>query len=140
MACTITQADLGPAFAAVDADVADLFILTATEIVLGPAGACQVQTEAAWRGCCVDPCRAIVLLAQHLLSVTSGTGGGTSQILSKRVGDISITYANATANSGIWTGSPYGVAYSVMARRFDLCRSRRNTFPIAVGPRGGCGC
>jgi hypothetical protein len=140
MTCTITQADLGAQFADVDPDMADMFIECAMEIVLGPEPL-QAGTEALWIGCSLAPCRAVKLLAQHLLAVTPGTGAEDGKtITAERVGDVSVTYANADSNSGLFSGSPYGSMYALMLGKYETCRGRRRTAPIAFGGRGGCAC
>lgn len=138
MTCTITQDDLGPAFADVDEDLAALFIETATGIVLG-VSACQVETELKWSNCCLDACLAIKLLAQHLLVVTPNSGADESPaVTSERVGSVAVTYATATSSSGLYAGSPYGSMYRVLLGKFELCAATRNTLPFAAS--GGCGC
>jgi hypothetical protein len=141
MACTIKQADLGPSFADVDPDVAQLWIDTATEIVLGPT-ACQAETELAWRNCCVDPCRAIVLLAQHLLASDPDSGSGDKDVASERVADVAVTYVSAGPGSDVWQSTTYGRAYSAMLANYERCSQKRKTTPVAGGGRGvyGCGC
>lgn len=139
MACDITQADLGPTFALVDPDLATLWIETATEVILGPVG-CQSETHLKWIRCCVDPCRAIVLLAQHLLASDPDSGGGSLEVTSERMGDVAITYGNATSSSNVWSTTSYGRALSMMLARYERCRATRRTMPIAVGGSQGCGC
>lgn len=143
MACEITQADLGPLFADVPADVADDIIEAATEIVLGPA-ACQGVTYVKWVGCCVDPCRAIKLLAQHLLATIPNSGADGALLTSERVADVAVSYAGATSSDNIFAGSPYGLLYSNMLGRYEFCSTQRKGLPIAGGgrfptsSRGGC--
>jgi hypothetical protein len=138
MTCSITQDDLGPAFADVDAELAELFIETATGLVLGVL-ACQAETEVKWSNCCLDACLAIKLLAQHLLVVTPNSGASESPaVTSKRVGEISVTYASASSSSGLYAGSPYGSMYAMLLGKFELCQNTRNTLPFAAS--GGCGC
>ena len=142
MACDITQDDLGPAFADVDPDLAALFIETATSIVLGPTD-CQAEDQLKWLNCCVDPCTAIKLLAQHLISTTPGSGGGagaTPEITSKRVGEISVSYASAGSSSGLFAGSKYGAMFSLLLGKYERCRASRRSLPFAVPPARGCSC
>jgi len=142
MPCNITQADLGPAFAdpPVDPALALLIIEAATAIVLGPVGACQVTNENKWRCCCVDPCQAIKLLASHLLSTLPTSGATNKDVLSERVGDVSVTYGNATSTSGLFAGSIYGSRYALLLGQYETCSQRRNSLPFAVAGRRGCGC
>jgi hypothetical protein len=137
MACTITQADLGPQFEAVDAEIAALFITVATEIVLGPVE-CQAAKYLAWVTCCVSPCTAIKLLAQHLISSDPDSGAGSLDVTSESVGDVAIAYANATSTSGLYGSTLYGRAFTGLLAKFEQCRSARRFTGIAV--LGGCGC
>lgn len=139
MPCDITQADLGPTFATVDAALADLWIETATEIILGPVG-CQTETQVAWLRCCVDPCRAIVLMAQHLIASDPDSGAGDKEVTSERMGDVAVTYSNATSSSNVWSSTSYGRALSMMLAKYERCNATRRTMPIAVGGSQGCGC
>lgn len=136
MACDVTQADLGPLFADVDADVASTFIEQATLIILGPTDS-QAAAEAAYKACGVDPCNLIVLAAQHLLAMAPGSGAGTSAtVTSERVGEVSTSYANTSSGSGFWVGSVFGSLVSAQLARFERCRARRRSFPFGVGPSG----
>lgn len=137
MACTITQADLGALAEGLDPDVADLYIKTATEIVLGPT-ACQGEVQLKWLRCCVDPCRAIKLMAQHLIATDPESGAGEKDVLSERVGDVATTYANATSSAGIFGDSTYGRMFSLLLAQYERCQASRRTLPFAVG--GSCGC
>lgn len=132
MACTITQADLGSQFAAVDPLLAEQFIAIATDNVLGYE-LVQAANEAAYQGCGIDPCKMIILLAQHLLSVTEGTGVNIKTVTSERVGDVAVTYGGAASNSNLFGGSPYGVLYAFQLAKFEKCQARRRTAPFAVG-------
>lgn len=135
MACTITQADLGPLFADADPDLVAAFIEQATAIVLGPVES-QAAKEAAMKRCGVDPCNMIKLLAQHLLSVTPAAGAGTQTVASQSVGGVSVTFAHAASNSGLFAGSPYGTLFAYDLAQFEKCSKRRRTFPMGVGPGG----
>jgi hypothetical protein len=137
MACTITQDDLGPQFAAVDAEIAALFIEIATEIVLGPVE-CQAAKYLAWVTCCVSPCLAIKLLAQHLISSDPFNGAEGADVTSETVGDVSTSYGNATSTSGLYGSTVFGRMFSGLLAKFEVCRSRRQFTGIAV--LGGCGC
>lgn len=132
MTCTLSQADLGPIFAAVDPAIASMFIDQATILVLGDESV-QAVVEAAYLGCGLDPCNMIVLLAQHLLSVTEGTGINGKTITSERVGDVSASYAGAGSSSSVFAGSPYGLMYAFQLARFEKCQARRRTLPVAIG-------
>lgn len=135
MACTTTQADLGPLFADVDADLATAIIEQATSIVLGPSAA-QATTEASMTACGLDPCALVVLTAQHLLSVLpgSGVGGSTQTVTSERVGEVSTSYGTASSASGLWAGSAFGSMVQLQLARYEQCQARRRSFPMFVGP------
>src|SRR5689334_10589817 len=108
MACTITQASLGNLFADVDAALAAQFIAQATLIVLGPEEA-QAVKEAKYRACKVDPCNMIVLLSQHLLTVSNVEGAESESTKeSETVARVSVSYGTATSSSGLFAGSPFG--------------------------------
>lgn len=133
MTCSTVQADLGPLFAAVDATLAAAFIAQATLIVLGPEAG-QAAKELALTNCGVDPCNMIVLLSQHLLAVTPGSGAAVgSTIESKRVGELSVSYGTATSSSGLWAGSAFGTLYAFQLAMFEKCQARRRSLPRAVG-------
>jgi outer membrane protein assembly factor BamB len=133
MTCSTTQDDLGPLFADVDDDLAAAFIAQATLIVLGPEAG-QATKEAAYTLCGVDPCNMIVLLSQHLLTITPGAGATSSQTIeSKTVGSISVSYGTAASSSGLFAGSPYGTLFALNLSRFEQCRARRRSFPRSVG-------
>ena len=136
MTCTVVQADLGPLFVDVDADLAADFIDIALEIVLG-ADASQTTNEAAYLGCGINPCRLIKLVAQHLLTVTPSTGAGTSAtVTSERVRDVAVTYASAGSSSGLWSGSSFGTLYMGQLARFEKCQNKRRSYPMGIGPTG----
>jgi hypothetical protein len=136
MTCTITQDSLGPLFEDVDADLAAAFIAQATLIVLGVEAA-QAAKEAAYIACGVDPCNMIVLLTQHLLTVTPGAGAESgSTVESQTVGRVSVSYGTATSSSGLFAGSTFGAMYQLQLSQFERCRSRRNTMPRAIGTTG----
>jgi len=137
MACTITQATLGPAFADVDPDIAALWIEVATVVVLGP-DAQQALVQAKWLACGVDPCMAIRLLASHQLA-TLDPSADAKTVTSESVADVSTSYATAGSSAGIWTGSQYGVLYATLLDKFEVCTARRSSFPRATTGRG-CGC
>jgi hypothetical protein len=133
MTCTITQDSLGPLFADVDADLAELFIAQAVLIVLGPAAG-QATKELAYIGCGVDPCNMITLLAQHLLTVTPGAGAESgSTVESETVGRVSVTYGTATSASGLFAGSPFGTLFAFELAKFEKCQARRRTLPRSIG-------
>ena len=132
MTCTITQADLGPLFAAVDPLLADESIEQAVIVVLGDETG-QAAAEAAYRACGVDPCNQIKLLAQHLLSSTPGTGVSGKKVTSERVGDVAVTYANSSTSTSAFGDTPYGALYQLGLSRFEKCRAKRRTLPFAVG-------
>ncbi len=135
MTCTITQDSLGPMFEDVAAELAALFIAQATIIVLGAAG--QAAKEAAYIGCGVDPCNMIVLLTQHLLTVTPGAGAESgSTVESQTVGRVSVSYGTATSASGLFAGSAFGTMYQFELAKFEKCQSRRRTLPRSIGPSG----
>lgn len=136
MACNITQADLGALAANLDSEVAEAFIATATSIVLGPED-CQAEKHLAWLNCCVDACTAIKLLAQHLIAADPTSGAGSKDVISKSLGDASVTYANVSSSSGLLTDTVYGRLLSMLLAQFEQCRGARSTFPLAVG---GCSC
>jgi hypothetical protein len=132
--CTITQDDLGPAFEAVDADVADDVITTATSIVLGPSGT-QSTTLVRWTRCGVDACLAIKLLAKHLLVTTPGTGATEGQATtSESIGGVSVSYANGGQASSKYGSTVHGQMYEQLQDKFDRCSRARRSFPIAIGP------
>jgi hypothetical protein len=137
MACTITQADLGPQFEDVAAGIAALFIDTATVIVLGPL-ACQADKYAAWLGCCVDPCMAIKLLAQHLIASDPDSGAGSADVTSERVGDVAVAYSSATSSSGAFGGTIYGRTFAMLLGKYEQCRAGRQHTGTAFS--GKCGC
>lgn len=139
MTCSIVQADLGPLFADVDADLVALIITTATGIVLGPSDG-QATTEGAQIACGVDPCLAIKLLSQHLISTLPGSESEGATVTSERVGEVSTSYANAGSASGLYAGSTYGAMYAMLLAQYEKCKARRRTFPRSVGPSGRCGC
>lgn len=133
MACSITQADLGPLFADVDATLAAQFIAQAVLIVLGPAAG-QATKEAAMLQCGVDPCNMIKLLAQHLLTVTPGSGAeSSSTVESETVGRVSTSYGTATSSSGLFAGSTFGTMYTFQLAQFERCQSTRRSFPRSIG-------
>jgi hypothetical protein len=133
MACSTTQDDLGPLFEAVDADLAAAFIAQATLIVLGPAAG-QATKEAAYIGCGVDPCNMIVLLSQHLLTITPAAGSASSPAYeSKTVGSISVSYGTANSVSGLFAGSAFGTLYALQLAKFEQCQAKRRSFPRSVG-------
>lgn len=133
MACSITQADLGPLFASLDADLVAWFIEQATGVVLGPSES-HVAMKSVYKACGVDPCLMIKLLAQHMISVTPGSGGSGGTVQSERVADVSVSYATGNSSSSIYGGSPFGLAYAQQLAKFEKCRAGRNTIPRAVGP------
>lgn len=137
MACDITQDDLGPLAEGLDPDVAQFYIDQATIIVLGPLQ-CQPDTQTKWLACCVDPCQAIVLLAQHLIASDPSSGAGDLETTSERVGDVAVTYANASSSSGLFASTVYGRMYANLLAQYQRCRSAKRVFPRAVG--GLCGC
>lgn len=133
MACSITQADLGPLFAGIDAALAAWFIEQATGVVLGPSES-QAAMEAAYKACKVDPCLMIKLLAQHMITVTPGSGGSGGTVSSERVADVATTYATGNSSSSIYGGSSFGLSFAQLLAKFEKCRAGRNTIPRAVGP------
>ena len=139
MACTITQADLGAAFAAVDSEIADLAIETALVIVLGVA-ANQAVAYAKWIACGLDPCTAARLMASHILATTTGSGAEDKTITSERVGGIAVSYATAASASGLYAGSVYGSMYAMLLSKFEVCSNRRRSMPVSVVGGNGCGC
>lgn len=133
MACTITQDDLGPLFEDVSAELAAAFIAQAVLIVLGPEAG-QAVKESAYTNCGVDPCNMIVLLAQHLLTVTPGAGAeSSSTVESETVGRVTVSYGTATSASGMFAGSSFGTLYALLLSRFERCQAKRRTFPLFVG-------
>jgi len=139
MACTFNQADFGPPFSELDADIFEMFLETATTIVLGPLE-CQATTEAAWRRCCVDPCQAIKLLTKHLISSDDAIEDTDKDVLSERVGDVAVTYANISTSNNPFSDTTYGRAFGFLLQKYALCSSRRKRLPPAIPPIGGCGC
>lgn len=137
MACSITQADLGPVAEALTPEAAQFYIDAATVIVLGPVE-CQVENQLAWLGCCVDPCAAIKWLAGHMIAADPSSGSGSLQVVARRVGDVSRTYANASSSSGVFGGSFYGQQYAFLLAQFEICQGSRRTTGTAYG--GSCGC
>ncbi len=125
MACDITQADLGPLFAAVDPDVAAAMIEAATAIV---------APESDWTCCNKNPCTGIKLAAKHLIvGLGDAVGAGvTATVLAERVADVSVTYANATSTSDAWSSTPYGVAFALMLGQVEMCQQRRSSMPLGV--------
>jgi hypothetical protein len=139
MSCTITQADLGPTFEDVDADLASLYIEIATTLVLGPEGACATANYAKWFACCVDPCMAIRLLASHLIASDPDSGAGSSEVASESVGEVSVTYGSATSSSGLFTSTLWGKGYAKLLGKYEQCKATRRTFPVTAS-NGSCGC
>jgi hypothetical protein len=139
MACTITQADLGPTFEDVDADLASLYIEIATTLVLGPEGACATANYAKWFACCVDPCMAIRLLASHLIASDPDSGAGSSEVTSESVGEISATYGSVTSSSGLFATTHWGRGYAKLLGAYEQCKATRRTFPVTAA-NGSCGC
>lgn len=134
--CTITQADLGSAFADVASEDADAAILGATEFVLGPT-ADQVTALAAWSRCRLDPCRAILLLAKHMLAVSPNSGATEAgAVASESIGGVSVSYSlgSADSTSGVFAGSLHGRLFAALLGKFEVCSARRRSFPIGVGP------
>jgi hypothetical protein len=138
--CTITQYDLGPSFADVEADVADLAIVDATSMVLGPSDS-QTATSLRWTACGLDPCLAIKLLARHTLAIDPNSGAtATPNHTSESIGGVSVSYAGASSATGTYSSTSFGQAYQDLRTRFDICSSKRTRGPLAVAPRDGCGC
>ena len=135
MACTITQADLGPDFAAVNAALVQVWIDVATSIVSGADGTNQVL----WANCNVDPCMAIRLLASHAIATDPSSGVNGYAVTSESVADVSTSYAAANSSSDLWSSTPWGRGYSQLLRQYEICSSRRKHigFVARVGRRCG---
>lgn len=138
MACTVTQADLGKLAASLDPEVAELYIASATSIVLGPTASQQAQ-YVAWLRCDVDPCQAIKLLAQHLIAADPKSGAGDKDVVSKSLRDASKTYANVSSTAGVFGDSVYGRMFALLLSKFELCQAARTSVPFSLYG-GGCGC
>jgi hypothetical protein len=139
MACTITQADLGPLFADVDPALFASVLASVTAVVLGLGGV----KEAAWICCDLDPCEAVKLLTQHVLAMTPKAQGGAGLVIvtSEREGDVAASYGNADSTSGAYGGTVWGRMYATQLNAFELCQGERNSVPFAAGGgSGGCGC
>lgn len=135
MTCSVTQSDLGPQFENVDATLAAQFIAQAVLVVLGPEES-QAAKEAKLTNCGVDPCNMIVLLSQHLLTITPTSGASATPVYeSKTVGQISVRYSTATASSGLFAGSAFGTLFALQLAQFEKCQARRRSFGRSVGSR-----
>ena len=139
MTCTYDQADFGPPFTDVDPAVFDMYVELAKSMILGPAE-CQLETELAWRACCVDVCAAISLVVKHLISTDPNIEevDGTD-VISEKVGDVSATYANISDGENPFSDSSYGRAFGYMLRQYIRCKRSRKHLPPAIRPTTKCG-
>jgi hypothetical protein len=128
MPCTIALADLGPAFAEVDEDAFDLWLESATAIVLGEA-ATRPAREARLVARGIDVCEAIKAVARHLIAAEAANGIEAGLLSSQRVGAIAETYAVATPKSPLWSGSTYGPLANLWMIRINRVLASRNTLP-----------
>jgi hypothetical protein len=134
MACELEQAAFGPPFSEMDEDVFALYLSAAEGLLFG---ACGDKVTAQWMKCCLNPCTALMWLTKHIIAVDPKSGAGSKDVVSKSVGDVSVTYANASSTATIWAGSPYGLLYASELSKFERCKAKRRHGPIAA--RGG-GC
>ncbi len=136
MACEFEQADFGPPFAEMDSEVFDVYLNLAIEIFYG---ACPAKVESQWARCCLSPCTAIKHLTKHLINADPGSGTGSKDVVSERVGDVSVTYSSANSQSPIWGTTMWGGLYADLLRKFEICKNTRRKGPMAVlGRARGC--
>ena len=138
MPCTYIQADFGSPFTDVDPVVFGIYVELAKSMILGPAE-CQVETELAWRACCVDVCAAIGLVIKHLIASDPNIDEVDKDAISERVGDVSVTWANVSSGGNPFSDSAYGRAFGFFLRDRIRCKHQRQHFPPAVRPTHFCG-